>query len=83
MRRPQYLPLPGVSTRDPNFYAGADYGDHTRFAIPVNTTRVDGGVIDIGLDRNATLGLVGIPTPEDGDFTQRPDPSPFKIGARR
>jgi len=82
MRRPEFLPLPGISTRDPNFYEGADYGDRERFAQPTNNDHVLGGVIDIGIDRAATPGLAGDQSPTN-EPTGGQDPSPFKIGAGR
>ena len=83
MRRPEYLPLPGISTRDPNFYEGADYEDRARFAQPVNDKTVEHGVIEIGIERNPTSpGLDGEQTPSL-DFPEMGEQIvPFKFGGR-
>jgi hypothetical protein len=73
MRRPAYLPLPGISTRDPNFYEGADYTDRDRFAQPVK----DGGIGAIEEGRPGTSEGNEQPTDE---YPTGANPSPFKLG---
>jgi len=72
MRRPEYLRLPGISTRDPNFYEGADYSDRDRFAQPVKD-----GKMEPLLDRPGTE--MGSEQPTD-EYPTGVNPSPFKIG---
>ncbi len=74
MRRTSFLKLPGISTRDPNFYDGADYHDRDRFAQPVKD-----GAIEPMLEPPGTS--MGSEQPVT-DYPTGTDPNPFKLGGQ-
>lgn len=77
--RLRYLPLPGISSSDPNFHDPARYADRARFAQPM-TARPEP---DLDGERtNVTFPNVTQPEPTNPDYTQQPEPSPFKLGGR-
>jgi hypothetical protein len=77
MPRLKYHNLPGVSNADPDFYDGARFADRGRSAAPVST----GTEPDLGAGRpNLAWPAPNNDAPTNDDYTQRPDPSPFKLG---
>jgi hypothetical protein len=73
----RYHALPGISVRDPDFHDPARFTDRARFAAPVSTADEPDTVPD-----EPTVGTVFDrgERPTNDDFTQVPDPSPFRLG---